>query len=165
MAFVTVTDKSRLELEIAQLQKDYHSYEMELKTEKTQHRRQAIKGHMDSCYKNIRIAKLELENLILREDALATVMGKEARWAQNTVDRVHDEIKQTAKEMQSRLERAADRLAVYVEHNRYEDLLYFMASELTVIVGNTSYDSIGRMRADLAKAEQILEMANPKKAE
>lgn len=146
-------------LQAAEQYQEVQSLEAALSIERVQHKRQALKN-------DIKIARLEWQNfnLLGKNEELETegmqrmVAGK-VKAAGYTKENVHSSIKQSAREMKSRLDNLSERLGVYIENDRIEDLLYSMMSELPVILGNSSFDALARYRAELAKAQQILDWA------
>lgn len=143
----------------AEKYKEVERLTAELKIEKVQYKRTALRT-------NLEIARLEWQNFNLlakneelEANALKVAMAQKVRFALNTKENVESTVKQAAREMKSRLDRLSENLGVYIENNRIESLLYAMMSELPVILGNSSFDGLSRYRAELAQAQQILDWA------
>lgn len=138
---------------------EVQALEARLSEEKVQHKRQALKT-------DIKIARLEWQNLNLLSkneelaaDALKVAMQSKIKIAGFQKENAQGSIKQAARELKSRLDSLSERLGVYIEKERYEDMIYSMMSELPVILGNSSFDGLSRYRAELAQAQQILDWA------
>lgn len=146
--------------EAAIIHKEVLALEEELKLTGVQHKRQAIKTKITERRMAWQIQNLHRLNEELKEDAIKVVMASQVRVAQNTLESAQDSIARAAVEMSDRLKRLAQSIDRNLEYKRYDDLCYNMASELPVILGNSSLDALGRHKGEMLAAQAILAMVD-----